>query len=92
VCQSSDAEFHCLMSSGVFQPRQTCSMGAEILVSTVISTSPATISGFLAMPEGLALAKAYKQIENAKLRQSIVALVKQMAGDDEPEQATARII
>jgi len=36
VCQSSDAEFHCLMSSGVFQARQTCSMGAEILVSTVI--------------------------------------------------------
>jgi transcriptional regulator with XRE-family HTH domain len=46
------------------------------------------VSGFLATPEGLAFTKAYKQIENAKLRRSIVALVKQMAGDDEPEQVT----
>jgi hypothetical protein len=27
-------------------------------------------------------------IENAKLRRSIVALVKQMAGEDEPERVT----
>jgi hypothetical protein len=32
------------------------------------------------------------QIENAKLRRSIVALVKQIAGEDEPEQVTMRII
>src|SRR5258708_31404874 len=50
------------------------------------------VSGFLTTPEGLALTKAYKQIENAKLRRSIVALVKQMAGEDEPEQVTVRII
>jgi hypothetical protein len=50
------------------------------------------VSGFLATPEGFALTKAYKQIENAKLRRSIVALVKQMAGEDEPEQVTLRII
>jgi hypothetical protein len=31
-------------------------------------------------------------IENAKLRRSIVALVKQIAGEDEPEQVTMRII
>jgi transcriptional regulator with XRE-family HTH domain len=50
------------------------------------------VSGFLATPEGLALTKAYKQIENAKLRRAIVALVKQIAGEDEPEQVTVRII
>ncbi len=50
------------------------------------------VCGFLATPEGLALTKAYKQIENAKLRRSIVALVKQIAGEDEPEQVTVRII
>jgi hypothetical protein len=32
------------------------------------------------------------QIENAKLRRSIVALVKRIAGEDEPEQVTVRII
>jgi transcriptional regulator with XRE-family HTH domain len=50
------------------------------------------VSGFLATPEGVALTKAYKQIENAKLRRSIVALVKQIAGEDEPEQVTVPII
>jgi hypothetical protein len=32
------------------------------------------------------------QIENVKLRRSIVALVKQIAGEDEPEQVTVGII
>jgi transcriptional regulator with XRE-family HTH domain len=41
------------------------------------------VSGFLATSDGLALAKAYKQIANAKLRQSIVALVQQIAGEDD---------
>jgi transcriptional regulator with XRE-family HTH domain len=41
------------------------------------------VSGFLATPEGLALTKAYRHIENARLRQSIVALVKQIAGEDD---------
>jgi transcriptional regulator with XRE-family HTH domain len=49
-------------------------------------------SGFLASSDGLALTKAYMHIENAKLRRSIVALVKQIAGEDEPEQVTVRII
>jgi hypothetical protein len=31
-------------------------------------------------------------IQNAKLRRSIVALVKQMAGEDEPEPFTVPII
>jgi transcriptional regulator with XRE-family HTH domain len=50
------------------------------------------VSGFLATPEGLALTKAYRQIENAKLRRSIVALVKEIAGEDEPEYGAVRII
>src|ERR1700757_3104017 len=50
------------------------------------------VSGFLATSDGLALTKAYMQIENAKLRRSIIALVKQIAGEDEPEQVTVRII
>jgi transcriptional regulator with XRE-family HTH domain len=50
------------------------------------------VSGFLATSDGLALTKAYMHIENAKLRRSIVALVKQIAGEDEPEQVTMRII
>src|ERR1700753_1634759 len=36
VCQSSEAVFHCLMSSGEFQACQTCSIGASTLVSMVI--------------------------------------------------------
>jgi hypothetical protein len=36
VCQSSEAAFHCLMSSGVVYAAQTCSMGAGTVVSTVI--------------------------------------------------------
>src|SRR3954453_3928484 len=36
VCQSSDAAFHCLMSSGVVHARQTSSIGAATVASTVI--------------------------------------------------------
>ena len=50
------------------------------------------VSGFLATSDGLALTKAYMHIENAKLRRSIVALVKQIAGENEPEQVTMRVI
>jgi hypothetical protein len=50
------------------------------------------VSGFPATPEGLALTKAHKQIANVKLRRSIVALVKEIAGEDDPEQVTLRII
>ena len=50
------------------------------------------VSGFLATSDGLALTKAYMHIENVKLRRSIVALVKQIAGEDEPEQVAVRII
>jgi len=44
VCQSSDAAFHCLMSSGVVQARQTYSMGAATVVSTVIFMCDASYS------------------------------------------------
>jgi transcriptional regulator with XRE-family HTH domain len=45
------------------------------------------VSDFLATSEGLALTKAYKEIQNAKLRRSIVDLVKQIAGEDEPNRS-----
>ena len=60
--------------------------------SYVSDGSPDYVSGFLATSEGLALTKAYMHIQNAKLRRSIVGLVKQIAGEDEPEQVTVRII
>ena len=60
--------------------------------SSILDEPCDNVSGFLATPEGLALTKAYMRIENAKLRRSIVALVKQMAGEDEPEQVTVPII
>jgi transcriptional regulator with XRE-family HTH domain len=44
--------------------------------------SSAYISDFLATPDGLALTKAYMCIQDAKLRRSIVGLVKQIAGKD----------
>jgi transcriptional regulator with XRE-family HTH domain len=50
------------------------------------------VSGFLATPDGLALTKAYMHIQNIKLKRSIVALVKQMAGEHEPEQVTVPVI
>ena len=40
------------------------------------------VSDFFATSEGLALTKAYMHIQNAKLRRSIVDLVKQIAGED----------
>jgi transcriptional regulator with XRE-family HTH domain len=44
--------------------------------------SSAYVSDFFATSEGLALTKAYMHIHNAKLRRSIVDLVKQIAGED----------
>ncbi len=61
-------------------------------LSHVLDESSDDVSGFLATSDGLALTKAYMHIENATLRRSIVALVKQIAGEDEPEQVTMRII
>src|SRR5712672_1037242 len=49
-----------------------------------------SVAGFLATSDGLALTKAYMQIEKAKLRRYIVALVTQITGDDEAEQRTGR--
>jgi transcriptional regulator with XRE-family HTH domain len=46
------------------------------------SGSSTYVSDFIATVDGLALTKAYMQIQNAKLRRSIVALVKQIAGED----------
>jgi len=44
--------------------------------------SAAYASDFLATSDGLALAKAFMRIQNAKLRRCIVDLVKQIAGED----------
>jgi transcriptional regulator with XRE-family HTH domain len=60
--------------------------------SHILDESCDYVSGFLATPDGLALTKAYMHIKNAKVRQSIVALVNQIAGKDEPEQVTVQII
>jgi hypothetical protein len=38
------------------------------------------------------LMRAFMHIQNARLRRSIVALVKQIAGEDEPEQVMAPFI
>jgi transcriptional regulator with XRE-family HTH domain len=61
-------------------------------LSYVLDESSAYVSEFLATSEGLTLTKAYMHIQNAKLRRSIVALVKQIAGESEPGQVTMRII
>ena len=42
--------------------------------------SPAYVSDFLATTDGRALTKAFMQIKNAKLRRSIVDVVKEIAG------------
>ena len=44
-------------------------------------TSASYVSAFLATADGLALAKAFTAIKEAKLRRSIVDLAKQLAGD-----------
>jgi len=61
-------------------------------LSYVLDESSAHVSEFLATSEGLALSKAYMHIQNAKLRRSILALVKQIAGESEPAQVTTRNI
>ena len=60
--------------------------------SSILDESCDYVSGFLATPDGLALRKAYMHIRNIKLRRSIVALVKQIAGEHEPEQVTVPVI
>jgi transcriptional regulator with XRE-family HTH domain len=60
--------------------------------SHILDESCDYVSGFLATSDGLALTKAYMHFENAKVRQSIVALVNQIAGESEPEQVAIRII
>jgi hypothetical protein len=40
------------------------------------------VAEFLATTDGLALTKAFMQIEDPKLRRRIVDLVEQIAGDD----------
>jgi transcriptional regulator with XRE-family HTH domain len=44
--------------------------------------SPAYVSAFLATADGLALVKAFMAIKDAKLRRSIVLLVRAVAGED----------
>jgi transcriptional regulator with XRE-family HTH domain len=60
--------------------------------SSILDEPCDDVSGFLATSDGLALTKAYMHIQNAKLRRSIVALVKQIGGEGEPEQVMLRII
>lgn len=47
------------------------------------SVSPAYVSDFLATFDGLSLTKAFTRIKRPGLRRSIVALVQQIAGDDD---------
>ncbi len=58
--------------------------GAPGSSSSVLEEVPSSayVSDFYATSDGLALTKAYMRIQNAKLRRSIVDLVKQIAGDD----------
>ena len=58
--------------------------GAPGSSSSVLEEVPSSayVSDFYATSDGLALTKAYLRIRNAKLRRSIVDLVKQIAGDD----------
>ena len=44
--------------------------------------SPAYVSEFLADTNGLKLVKAFAQISDAKVRQSVVRLVEQIVGED----------
>jgi ethanolamine utilization protein EutQ (cupin superfamily) len=44
--------------------------------------SPAYINEFVSSEDGLRLAKAFMQIENAELRHRIVNLVQEIAGSD----------
>jgi transcriptional regulator with XRE-family HTH domain len=44
--------------------------------------SPAYVSDFFAMPDGLALTKALMRIKEPRLRRRIVALVEEIAGND----------
>ena len=45
-----------------------------------LGPSPAYVSAFLATADGLALAKAFMALKDAKLRRSLVRLVSEMAG------------
>ena len=45
--------------------------------------SPAYVADFLATTEGLALTKAFMQIQEPKLRRRIVDLVREIAADDD---------
>jgi transcriptional regulator with XRE-family HTH domain len=58
--------------------------GAPGSSSSVLEEAPSSayVSDFYATSDGLALTKAYMRIQNAKLRRSIIDLVKQIAGDD----------
>jgi transcriptional regulator with XRE-family HTH domain len=47
--------------------------------------SPEYATSFMATSDGLALARAFTRIENAKLRRRIVELVAEMAGEPQPE-------
>jgi transcriptional regulator with XRE-family HTH domain len=60
--------------------------GAPGSSSSVLEEAPSSayVSDFYATSDGFALTKAYMRIQNAKLRRSIVDLVKQIAGDDKP--------
>ena len=46
------------------------------------ASSPDYVSEFLATSDGLALTRAFTRLPSAKLRRSIVTLVKEIAGDE----------
>jgi len=48
-----------------------------------VAPSPAYVSEFLASSDGLALIKAFTQIEQPQLRRSIVKLVEEVADDEQ---------
>ena len=45
--------------------------------------SPAYVTDFLAMSDGIRLVKAFMRIENARLRRRIVGLVQEIAPEDD---------
>jgi hypothetical protein len=54
--------------------------------------SASYVSAFLATADGLALAKAFTAIKDAKLRRIIVDLVKQLAGDNSRSDSILKMI
>ena len=62
---------------------------ADLPNSDGSSPMPDYVSAFLASSDGLALVKAFSRIKNPKMRQRIVSLTKELAGEkEEPSPAS----